>query len=366
MKKTLKNFSALILVGLVLSAFQNCGALLSMEGGLDINSILKEADIAWTTFGQKPETNTFGRVTRWPDTKQRGLNLYPPQRIGSQMLNHDLSGIFDTPSYGNFVRFGAETNMSLAVADVTETIGDNFTIILTIDDLIIPSTNPQVLRLFSVYPVNGDTVGLIVLDAGINTDGLLVLIMIQWFDSTAYSTRSFVVPDEMANGPLAVAMRFDKDAALLQLAVNGVLATESVNLVGAPPLLGNVARNVTLHAAESTYGSDGEFSLMDFVVIKRSVADGGLASLSSGFAARVRGIAVASPDLEAPDGGTTASDEGALLYANKCASCHGSLASSPKRGISLNQLNSAIANIPSMSGLSTLSASDREKIVNAL
>lgn len=57
---------------------------------------------------------------------------------------------------------------------------------------------------------------------------------------------------------------------------------------------------------------------------------------------------------------------GESLYYNNCMSCHGPAATTSKRGITRARLDSAIASVPVMKGLSTLSSSERDLIVNAL
>jgi mono/diheme cytochrome c family protein len=59
--------------------------------------------------------------------------------------------------------------------------------------------------------------------------------------------------------------------------------------------------------------------------------------------------------------------DGAALYAANCAGCHGSLASSGKKGITVDRLQGAIANgTGGMGALAPLTASDVQAIVTAL
>jgi mono/diheme cytochrome c family protein len=59
--------------------------------------------------------------------------------------------------------------------------------------------------------------------------------------------------------------------------------------------------------------------------------------------------------------------DGATLYANNCAGCHGVLASSAKKGITLIRLQGAItANTGNMAFLSTLTSAQQQAIVTAL
>ena len=58
--------------------------------------------------------------------------------------------------------------------------------------------------------------------------------------------------------------------------------------------------------------------------------------------------------------------DGAALYASYCASCHGSLAVSSKRGATAQQITSAIGNVGSMAGLSSLSSDEIQAISESL
>ncbi|SNB46779.1 cytochrome c [Geobacter sp. DSM 9736] len=64
---------------------------------------------------------------------------------------------------------------------------------------------------------------------------------------------------------------------------------------------------------------------------------------------------------------STASADGAALYQANCAACHGSLASSRKRGRTAPQIQNAInKNIGGMGYLSTLSSEQIQAIATAL
>ncbi len=58
--------------------------------------------------------------------------------------------------------------------------------------------------------------------------------------------------------------------------------------------------------------------------------------------------------------------DGTLLYAQRCASCHGQLAASTKKGRTSTQIKSAIATIPAMAALSVLTPAEVEAISIAL
>lgn len=63
---------------------------------------------------------------------------------------------------------------------------------------------------------------------------------------------------------------------------------------------------------------------------------------------------------------TSAALSGASLYQSDCASCHGPIASSTKRGANSARLNFALQNIPEMGGLTNLTADERTAILAAL
>ncbi|MGE4133844.1 MAG: DUF1587 domain-containing protein, partial [Bdellovibrionales bacterium] len=58
--------------------------------------------------------------------------------------------------------------------------------------------------------------------------------------------------------------------------------------------------------------------------------------------------------------------DGAFLYAKNCAACHGTLESSNRKGRSSAQISSAIAVIPQMMPLSTLTSSEVQAIAKVL
>lgn len=58
--------------------------------------------------------------------------------------------------------------------------------------------------------------------------------------------------------------------------------------------------------------------------------------------------------------------DGAQMYATSCASCHGALASSTKKGMTLESFNASIQNVAVMRGLSNLTTRQREALTFAL
>jgi len=90
---------------------------------------------------------------------------------------------------------------------------------------------------------------------------------------------------------------------------------------------------------------------------------GGMGSLSSLTAQEVEAIAAALAQVTPPPTPT----DGPGLYAQKCASCHGNLANSSKRGATVARTQAAIAgNVGGMGYLGSLTQSQLEAIIDAL
>jgi cytochrome c5 len=77
-------------------------------------------------------------------------------------------------------------------------------------------------------------------------------------------------------------------------------------------------------------------------------------------------IAAVKPPKKHKDLPADASLDGAKLYENHCASCHGQLAISSKTGRSADDIKRAIAEIPSMNALATLTMDELKAIADAL
>lgn len=103
------------------------------------------------------------------------------------------------------------------------------------------------------------------------------------------------------------------------------------------------------------------------VIVMAAVAAMGVISGcggSGGSAPSASTNSAGTPSAAPPAGGTSV---GATLYASNCSSCHGALATSSKKGVTLARLQSAIASdTGGMSFLSTLTAAEQQSIVDAL
>lgn len=64
--------------------------------------------------------------------------------------------------------------------------------------------------------------------------------------------------------------------------------------------------------------------------------------------------------------GTTTGLDGATLYANNCASCHGALATSAKLGTTAAKIQNGISNVSGMKSLSILTSAQIQTIATAL
>ena len=85
-------------------------------------------------------------------------------------------------------------------------------------------------------------------------------------------------------------------------------------------------------------------------------------SLSTLTSAQIQAIAGVLANVNPP----APSTDGATLYANYCASCHGVLASSTKIGASTTRIQNAISSVSNMSSLSSLSTTQIKAISDAL
>ena len=91
---------------------------------------------------------------------------------------------------------------------------------------------------------------------------------------------------------------------------------------------------------------------------------GGMGSLSALTAAEIQAVASALASSTPPPSPTP---DGATLYASNCASCHGPLATSSKKGVSIARLQLAIsADVGGMGFLTKLSVVEIQAIVTAL
>ena len=98
---------------------------------------------------------------------------------------------------------------------------------------------------------------------------------------------------------------------------------------------------------------------------------GGMGALSSLSADQIQAIASVLPPAPTTGSGSTgttqpAAPDGATLYADNCAACHGALASSAKAGATADQIQNAISTVGAMSSLSNLTSADIQAIADAL
>jgi mono/diheme cytochrome c family protein len=89
-------------------------------------------------------------------------------------------------------------------------------------------------------------------------------------------------------------------------------------------------------------------------------------SLSSLAPAQVQAIAAALGSTSPSTPPSSTPSDGAVLYASWCGSCHGSLATSSKRGRTASQIQSAISSVSQMRSLSSLTATQVQSIATAL
>lgn len=366
MGDVVKPWIVLLALALVAGSFQNCGQAMKVaktEGGFDALSVARTADALWAVDSKEaPEINENGRVLRWRELKSRNVNLYPPTFASTMTFILALSAIFNPARDAQYIRFNEDVSLAPALSDFSEMTSDQFTFVMVVKDLVIPSEDPKVLRLFHFYPSNGDASGQFLID--IARDGEdLYFHAYEWFEPTSIAFRRMKIGGEALKHPIAIAMRADRDARKIHLAINGKLTDEAAFAQGTQLSVAATARNLILHSPENIFGSGGEFSLSHFVLYKTAASDEELSAISGAFYRGAMGLPAGDPiDI----GGDPTQSAGAKLYRQHCFSCHGPLATSTKLNRTLAQLNGAIGSVPTMSHLSSLAQGDRQKIVDAL
>ncbi len=364
----------LLVLLLTLLTFQNCGpGLMRSFSVQDMLSVTRvNADLAWSVAALSPQTDSEGRVTRWRDIKMSGINMYPPLSSGTSAFNLDKSGR-RAHSADPYVLLADGASLGPSVSDIAELTGDRYTILLVVRN-IIPYTeaDPKVLRFFGLFP-NSDPVGSLGLDIVASGDGGFLFSFFQWYNADNWAVLSHRIEEQALVGPFAIAIRYDKSHDNLRAAINGRILDEALSVGGNPSQLGYVARTLTLHAPEGSYGSKGSFSLSDFLIFKKAATDNELSRLSQAFHYRAIGLpASGNVDVDGEDDDDSSEPgpgpglSGGELYLRNCQLCHGTLAQSNVRGRSLSQLNSAIQSVSAMSSLVSLTSEERTRIIQAL
>ena len=104
----------------------------------------------------------------------------------------------------------------------------------------------------------------------------------------------------------------------------------------------------------------------DKIVAAINANIGGMSSLSSLTFEEIRAINDAIPTQAVTPPTPPGTTSGAALYNTNCSSCHGPLATSTKLGATSTRIQNAIAAVPQMTSLSSLTAADIQAIVVAL
>lgn len=156
----------------------------------------------------------------------------------------------------------------------------------------------------------------------------------------------------------------------------GLLAAPIAPVVATPP--GGTPAGDTLYAANcaSCHGALNVSAKLGatFVRVQNAISGnvGGMGRFSVLTTADIQAIVTSlnNPVIVPPpvSGVPPVPVSGATLYNTNCSGCHGPLASSSKRGITLARFNAAVANnaVTGMGYLAALSVSDVQNIVNAL
>lgn len=133
---------------------------------------------------------------------------------------------------------------------------------------------------------------------------------------------------------------------------------------------GVTVESATLYAANCA-GCHGDLAVstkkgMTLIRLQNAITNniGGMGILSAMTAAEQQSITAAlNPTAATP----APPADGAALYASNCAGCHGALAASTKKGVTLVRLQNAVSgNVGNMGYLSTLTSAQQQAIVTAL
>ena len=112
-------------------------------------------------------------------------------------------------------------------------------------------------------------------------------------------------------------------------------------------------------------GSNSAKAGASVVRINNSIANvasmNGLSSLSAADIQAISDYLVSLAPTTPPTG-----NDGSALYTSNCASCHGPGSNSAKAGATVTRIENSIVNVPSMTGLSSLSAADIQAIADFL
>ena len=356
-----------------IALYQNCGNPQRIAADLStpstvktMSETVKDADVAWSMLGERPVLSASGHLQRWNDIRKVGVNLYPPFLPNSQTLNLERSGLLETVGTNEFLRFAESASLAPAVADLSQFVFEDMTVLMVINGIKMPKA-PDVIRLFGLYPVNGETGGVLVIDVIPGADATTELIMQSWFDGNTWSVRKITLTNDDLSKPIAIAARFDKQPNEIHIAVNGRLTEKAIESKGTVPPLALVARSLSIHASDG-YGGKGEFSLGEFAIYRSGKSDDDLVKSSAALAALwASGAPKAAPAptavISTDPGGTP---DGATLYKTNCSGCHGELATSNRRGRTAAQIRTALNTSSTMASVTALTDAEVQAIADAL
>ena len=302
----------LIVVGVLafalLFAFQNCAPHFISHSDRPSESVadtvVQDADLAWSMRRSQPVTNGTGQVERWMDALGLGINLYPPQRANSTMLALELSPTKTLSNGETYLHFAGEQHLQPSMPDFTHFASGNYTIFFLLKDVVLPLAGTST-RVFLMAPSSSDQAGTLALDFGHGGDGTLFFSATFWTDASSYAVRVFPMNQLRglsAHQPLAIGVRFGQNFELLEIAINGKLSLTALTQVGSPAPLGNVSRHLLIHPP----GGNKEFLLGEFGIYKRTLSNAELVS-STYVMQRSWGGTAPKPDV-IPDDQETSSE----------------------------------------------------------
>lgn len=311
-----------------LLAYQNCsndGFLPSagLSDGSSFSAKLANADLVWTLKydGSGPSLSRIGQATRWADAGGNGISIFPPAITGANQLNLDAAPVATSSDTGTFLSFGPQKTLMNEAGDVSFFQNPQYTFAMYVKNIQLPTVAPQVLRIFEFYPADGSQSGYLGIDVSEIGGGVTEFRAFDWFDGNNYTLATVHVPTSTLTRGFGIAIRYDNDPAKLSLAVNG--ATSTFVTKGAPPMLGNVVRQLNIHGLN--FGQMGSFEMGEFAFWRMALDDTYLTAYSQAERASFDqgGAAVALPPAPITEGG-----DGVLRFAaiqgnfTVCANCH--------------------------------------------
>jgi hypothetical protein len=265
--------------------FQNCTS--SHDGGVKAAStnvppfslLNTDADYVWTLQNGITSLSLLhlNDVAEWRDGRGAGVFLYAPLQYGSNQIDLTRTPTLGKINGGSIVNFSVNQTLQSFAGDQAAFLGQEYSFALYVRNLKLPvgpppplgipvSTSLQILQ-FMPFDGSADS-GTLTLQVGYFDVDHSQIYAQAWF-SAGYAMAAVTVANTDLAGGFGIALRFSNDPAKMLLAVNG--QTSTFTSWGTPPLLGDVARQLSVNG--SIYGTGWGFELSDLAMWKRALSD---------------------------------------------------------------------------------------------